>query len=230
VVTLLLLPGLDGTDVLFRPLLSALPSWIRPLVVTYPATRGTRYEDLMTIVRSAVADIPECWVLGWSFSGPLAIMLAAEQPHKVRGVILSASFVRAPRRSLVWVRPAMLTPVIWTIRVVRRSPLLFKPRVDRLRRDKAEIWARVSAPTLAARVRTVLRTDVRDLLAGLDAPVVYLAGEGDDVVPSWNADDVVKALPSTRVETIAGAHMAMYSNPKAAADVITTAIAARDRS
>lgn len=34
--TLILLPGLDGTEVFFRPLLAWLPKWITPMVVQFP--------------------------------------------------------------------------------------------------------------------------------------------------------------------------------------------------
>lgn len=52
--TLLLLPGLDGTEVLFGPLLKALPPWIRPRVVTYPARGANGYADLLPLVRASV--------------------------------------------------------------------------------------------------------------------------------------------------------------------------------
>src|SRR5215470_15098884 len=82
--TLILLPGLDGTEVFFRPLLAALPSWIRPVVVTYPTSGANGYADLLPLVESAVADIEAFYVLGWSFSGPLALMLAAKEPQRTR--------------------------------------------------------------------------------------------------------------------------------------------------
>ena len=38
--TLVLLPGLDGTEVFFRPLLASLPEWVRPHVVSFPPAGG----------------------------------------------------------------------------------------------------------------------------------------------------------------------------------------------
>jgi len=96
-VTLVVLPGLDGTDVLFRPFIAALPTGIRPIVIDYPAKGMNRYPDLLELVRRTVTDMPPFYVLSSSFSGPLAIMLARAEPEKVRGVILSASFLRWPK-------------------------------------------------------------------------------------------------------------------------------------
>jgi pimeloyl-ACP methyl ester carboxylesterase len=94
--TLVLLPGLDGTEVFFKPLLAARPKWIKPVVVTYPTSGANHYSDLLTVVRAAVEDSKDFYVLGWSFSGPLVLMLAAKERSKVRGVILCASFIRPP--------------------------------------------------------------------------------------------------------------------------------------
>jgi hypothetical protein len=51
--TLVLLPGLDGTEIFFRPLLAALPTWVKPLVVygimTIPIDHVT---DNMEILRT----------------------------------------------------------------------------------------------------------------------------------------------------------------------------------
>ena len=52
--TLVLLPGLDGTDAMFAPLLESLPPWICPVVVTYPASGPNGYDDLLPLVQRAV--------------------------------------------------------------------------------------------------------------------------------------------------------------------------------
>jgi pimeloyl-ACP methyl ester carboxylesterase len=50
--------------------------------------------------------------------------------------------------------------------------------------------------------------------------VLYLAGSRDTVVPSRNAEDVVRESPSAKIVTIEGAHLALYTNPEAAAHAI----------
>lgn len=95
-ITLVLLPGLDGTDVFFRPLLATLPKWITPLVVQFPPVGVNEYPDLLAKVRNTLAEAARYYVLGWSFSGPLALMLAAAEPEKVQGVVLASTFVRPP--------------------------------------------------------------------------------------------------------------------------------------
>lgn len=52
--SLVLLPGLDGSGVLFRPLLWHLGIGIRPIVMNYPADRPLGYQQLLLIVLAAV--------------------------------------------------------------------------------------------------------------------------------------------------------------------------------
>src|SRR5262245_65942554 len=81
--TLVLLPGLDGTDVFLRPLAAALPSTIRPLVVTYPTSGAEASDAVLEIVHRATHGLSSFYVLGLSFSGPLAVMLARQAPKGV---------------------------------------------------------------------------------------------------------------------------------------------------
>jgi pimeloyl-[acyl-carrier protein] methyl ester esterase len=219
--TLVLLPGLDGTEVFFKPLLAALPKWIKPLVVTYPTSGANHYSDLLTVVRAAVEDSKEFYVLGWSFSGPLALMLAAKERSKVTGVILCASFIRAPLPGLSWLRFAITPPVVHCVRLMRRTRLLFYNRsTDILRGDRAATLARVPSRILAIRAQAILALDARGCLRGCPRPVLYLAGSRDKVVPRRNAEEVVREFPSTKVVTIDGPHLALYTNPGAAVDAI----------
>lgn len=224
--TLVLLPGLDGTDVFFRPLLAALPEWITPMVVQFPTDGANEYSDLLELVRSALSKTGKCYLLGWSFAGPLALMAANAEPEKIRGVILASSFVRAPRRVYAHLRWAAVTPAIWAIRVGKRLPVWFsRGRNDRLRQDKTETWERVSTRMIAARVRTLLAVDARALLQSCPCPVMCLAGHDDGIVPHQNIKDMVQVRPSVSVRTIEGHHFAIYTNPGATVEAVVEFIA-----
>ena len=92
---LILLPGLDGAGLAFGPLLKVLPSFIRPIVVTYPKDRVMGYPELLPFVMGRLPDTPFV-LLGESFSSPLAIMIAAARPPGLQGLILSSAFARNP--------------------------------------------------------------------------------------------------------------------------------------
>ena len=220
--TLVLLPGLDGTEVFFRPLLASLPEWVRPHVICFPPAGANEYADLLPIAREGVSNIPSYYVLGSSFAGPLALMLAEAEPSKVKGVILATTFVSPPRKIYVQMRFTAVTPTIWLLRACRRVPVwLSRGSTDQLRIDKAETWKRVSARIVAARIRALLKVDADKLLRNCLTPVLCIAGRNDGVVPQHNVEEIVRARPSVSVRIIEGRHFALYTNPTAAADAIT---------
>jgi len=224
---LLLLPGMDGTELLFPPLLAALPAWIEARVVAYPTTPESHYEPLLAQVLTAVDDGPPCHLLGWSFSGPLAIRAAAARPRQVLAVMLAASFVCAPWRSLPALRPLIQTPVFASVRFLRRLPLwLSRPPEDPLRQAKARLWREVPARTLAARARAIARVDVRRELVAMQQPLLYLAAEADRIVPPHNLELVRSLRPNTAVAKLPGGHFMLYTHPAASAAAIAAFVSA----
>ena len=219
--TLVLLPGLDGTDVFLRPLVAALPSTIRPVVVTYPASGAEQYRDVLDIVRRATAGLSTFYVLGVSFSGPLAVMLALEQPKRVKGVILVATFVQAPRPWLRLLRFACNAPMLWIWRVTRRIPMwASRSGDDPLRLAKAETFRRVSARSLAGRARAVLNVDVRAELRRCSQPVLCISFTDDRVVPRSSVDTILREAPTAACASLSGSHFSGWMNSGALAAVV----------
>jgi len=219
--TLVLLPGLDGTEVFFRPMLSNLPDWINPVVVTFPSTGANGYDDLLPVVQAVVANHDNFYILGWSFSGPLALMVAASEPHKTQGVILCASFVRSPLPGRTWLRLLAVAPVIGLLRIARRIPIILgNTPGDSYRRDKAETWARVPAGVLAKRIRAILDLDAHKYLRACPLRVLYLASSRDEIVSPHCGQEVIRERENALLITIDGPHLAMYTNPGAAVSAI----------
>lgn len=227
---LLLLPGLDGTEVLFAPLIAALPAWLQATVVTYPIAGRNSYDDLLPPLLAWVRRQPDCHVLGWSFSGPLALRLARTEPRRVRSVTLAASFVRRPLPWLAVAGPLLTTSVVGAVRTLRRLPIwLGRARTDPLRRDKAILWERVPARTLAARVRTICSVDARDDLRAVRQPLLYLHSLRDRVVPIRNLDGIRTLRPDLQVVGLAGGHLALYAEAATAAAAIGRFVASVER-
>jgi len=90
-LTLVLLPGMDGTGLLFEGFVSALGRELEVRVIAYPSTGALGYAELESHVREALPTRGEYVVLGESFSGPIAISIAAPRPAGLVGVILCAS-------------------------------------------------------------------------------------------------------------------------------------------
>ena len=199
----------------------ALPDWIQPRCVEYASAGPHDYAGLFPEVRAACAGLSDFVILGWSFSGPLALMAAAESPPGLRGVVICASFVRAPVSPLRWLRWGAIAPF------ARMGPLIARVLMsiggygsDDLRNDQAEIFRRVTPAAFAARARAALGVDARAVAASCRVPVLYLGASHDVVVPRWNARAVTSAVGHGEIVTIRGPHLALRTNPKAGADAV----------
>jgi pimeloyl-[acyl-carrier protein] methyl ester esterase len=202
--TLVLLPGLDGTGTLFDDFIAALPKTTTPVVIRYPAHEALSYPELLEFIEEHLPD-GSFAVLGESFSGPLAIELAAKC-DRVKAVILCATFTRSP----VWVPPFLVSPLWFRVlpRCIIAKVLLGTFRAPALSRAIGMVPARV----IAARVRRVLAVDVRKKMKTLRAPVLSIAGSRDWLVRrrDFGGETVVLDAP----------HLILQSEPEAAARVV----------
>lgn len=103
--SIVLLPGLDGTGELFAPLVAAWGDRFRTQVVSYPRAERLGYAALADRVRALLPLHEDYVLLAESFSGPLGVMLAAERPQRLRGLVLCATFARSPLPLLRWMAP-----------------------------------------------------------------------------------------------------------------------------
>ena len=227
--TLVLLPGLDGTEIFFAPLLRHLPSWVHPIVVRYPTSGANGYDELLPMVMEQVASLPRFAILGWSFGGPLALMVATRRPADVSAVVLCSSFVTTPRPGLVPFRFAMRAPLIAAVRALRRTRFLIPGYASsELRRAKAMTWRRVNSRVLAARSRAALGVDARPQLRECRARLMYLASTRDEVVARAKLSEVLAVAPRTQVAEVDGPHLALFTNPAQSATRIADFLGEKD--
>jgi pimeloyl-ACP methyl ester carboxylesterase len=220
-LTLVLLPGMDGTGRLFQSFVAALGREIEVKVVAYPPGEPLGYSELEPIARAALPMEGPYIVLGESFSGPLAISLAASGSPQLKGLVLCCTFVRNPHpfssrlRSLVTVLPVVLPPVSLLARL-----LLGRFSTPALREALEQALAPVSRSTLRARMLAVLSVDVTAELSAVKVPVLYLRASDDLVVPSSAAALVSKLNPRTQVVELEAPHFLLQAAPAVAAQAV----------
>lgn len=220
-IKLVLLPGMDGTGELFEPLLEALGDRRNALVISYPTDRVLGYEELSTIVRNALPIDEPYVVLAESFSGPIAIMLAAEQHRMLKGLILCCTFARNPRPFWKW-SGAFLPAAARVPTALISLPLLGRFSTATLRTALAKAVAQVSPVVLRERLHAVMGVDVSAMVRRVTVPSLYLRASQDRVVPA-NASAHIKALlPATEVQQIDAPHCLLQAAPNEAARVISS--------
>lgn len=220
---LLLLPGMDGTGLLFEPLVKALPPSLTAHIVAYPPDQPLGYNELLQLVQKAADEGGDFVVVGESFSGPLALMLAARRPVGLRGVVVCASFVRfplpVPERWRGAVRPWMfhLQPLLLVSFV-----LLGRHCWGRLGRLLRAAVRSVSPAVLTARARAVAGVDVTAELRICPVPVLYLRAAGDWVVRPACWELLRSVRPDAKVAVLPGPHLLLQVAPAESAAVLAS--------
>jgi pimeloyl-ACP methyl ester carboxylesterase len=218
--TVVLLPGLDGTGRLYRWLVSALEPEARVQVISYPTDGFLGYRELAELVVGQ-APAEDYAIVAESFSGPVAAMVGAKRPARLRGILLSASFVVPPAPGWLRVAPLNLCFRFGAPRWLLRYLLLDFDNSRELVAEVAAVVASVTPSVLGARVREVLRANAADHLRSCVAPVVYLAANSDRLVGSRGLRAAQRVRPSVEAVTINGPHMLFQAKPIESAAVIS---------
>jgi pimeloyl-[acyl-carrier protein] methyl ester esterase len=207
---LVLLPGMDGTGELFAPFIAALGGEFDVRVVRYPGDHCGGYEALEAIARSEIPEDQPYVLLAESFSGPIAMSIAASVPNQLRGLVLCCTFARNPRpvlaplKALLGVAPMKALPAGSMIGAQMRAPL-------------QAALGRVTSAALRARMRAVLAVDVCDRLAKCEVPILYLRATRDWLVPRAAARLVALIKPATRIIEFDAPHFLLQTAPQQAA-------------
>ena len=212
---LVLLPGLDGTGYLYKPLTQILPPEFSSLVISYPKNKQHSHAELVELVKLQLQAQEEYVLVAESFSGPVAIELAATRPVNLKALVLSATFISNP------------SPVPQSVRALLRGPF-FRPEPPQFFIERYFLgpkpprhlvesfrYARHSVPAevLAFRMRSVLSVDVRKAFAECRLPILYLAGKQDRLVKRRSVNEMLRIQPNMRVVEIDGPHLLLQREP-----------------
>jgi pimeloyl-[acyl-carrier protein] methyl ester esterase len=220
--TLIVLPGLDGTGTLHGAFFDAL----RPLlpkaarVIAYPSDAVLSYLQLEQLARAALPLSEPFLLLGESFSGPIALRIAADPPPNLVGLVLSTTFANKPlplARLLAWL--ARITPVRAIPSHVFSYFLLGRWSTTVLRKALQRALSDAGPSVLRARARAALEIDVTASLGNISVPTLALHASEDRLLGRSALRKLVK-IRGIRVVTIAGPHLLLQSAPDACAEAI----------
>lgn len=219
--TIVLLPGMDGTSELFAPLIAELGNGWEVITVRFPATKALGYAELEPIAKAALPATGPYFLLGESFSGPLAIMLASARPPGLLGVVLSCSFGRNPRPELAWLGPlAGIAPPgqvpAFVLRFLLTGENAGGDLIGRLQRA----LRRLPSGVIRHRLQEVISVDVSNELCQLEVPVLYLQADADRLVPRRAAEHLRACAHQFEVVNLGGPHLLLQVRPREAVEAI----------
>ena len=213
-VNALVLPGLDGTDSLLDGFRQSAPSTHRVEVLSLCDNPLIGYSELCDRFSDTIESAGSCTLIGESFSGPLAILLAHRHPNIVRHLVLVATFATTPM-------PRFASLIPWSL--VFRLPMPRFVARRYLAGQNQELIAqlrdavRIQSPkTLARRMRVLADVDVTSELTELECPITYIRPTADKLVSNFHMQTISKLNERVRIRQIDGPHLILQSQPQLA--------------
>jgi pimeloyl-ACP methyl ester carboxylesterase len=218
---LVLLPGLDGTGKLFSEILKALEGRVATRVIDYPKDLPLGYDELETLVRAALPDDRPFVLLGESFSGPLAIRIAARPPPGFSGLILCVTFAGNPYPWAAWARPLAAYIPLKSFPRWLRAPLMWGSKDPNRAPSQAQrAMAGVSVAVVRRRIAALLAVDETDALRSVTKPMLVLRATRDRVVPKSATERIMREAPQAQRVDIDGPHLLLQTRPAECAAAI----------
>ena len=218
---LVLLPGMDGTGHLFRPVVNQLEKQYPIKIVRYPAVGEQRYTDLAAYVQQALPIQEPFALIAESFSGPLAYTLATKPCPGLTKVFFVSTFLSNPAPMLLTFRSILPVGLGMQLRmpdwVVKRY-LLGEAA------DQALIhafWLAIQTSgkeVLTKRIRTIATLTAPT--QRLDLPCIYLQATDDRLVSKRSLADFRRLCQQLKVYSVDGKHFLLQSSPKKCAEII----------
>ena len=211
---LVMLPGLDGTGKLFAEFIRRVGPGVDVQVIVFPRDEALGYSELEALARGALPTDRRYCLLAESFSGPLAIRLAASAPQGLAGVILCGTFAKNPFPWLRWARPIAVRLPVKSLPRWLRALLMWgssKSQTAPARADRA--MTGVAAAVIRHRLGEVLSVDESRSLACIEVPILVLTARRDRIVPRAATRWLSSTAPGAQIAEIDGPHLLLQSRP-----------------
>lgn len=209
---LVLLPGMDGTGLLFYRQVPPLEQrfTVHAQRLSDRADRmETLVEDLRAELERLVPDRTPVVLVGESFGGALALSFALAHPSRVRALVIVNSFPYFAPKVRLRLAIAGLSLFPWGVmRVVRRATA-WRMHSRHTRPDDLRTFLRLMRQTTRVgyvnRLRILTRYDVRARLREIQVPTLLLAASDDHLVPAISQARLMAAsMPRADVRVLDG--------------------------
>jgi pimeloyl-ACP methyl ester carboxylesterase len=206
---------MDGSSALRREFIEHLSQYYPVQAIDYPPDRALTYEEIESLVRSQLPINRTYVLLAESYSGPLAVRIAAAHPSNLVGLVLTASFIASPRPLLAWAKaltsvlPLGLTPnflLRWCLLGSWSTP----PKASAL----ASAVESIPTAILRKRLRDVLAVDASTACGKVAVPVLSIVAMKDRLVPRRSSALICKWLSGATQVMLVGPHALLQAVPE----------------
>jgi hypothetical protein len=210
-VRLLLIPGMDGTGELFRPLLDQLPQNINTQVICLNDLKSQKPNEQALEIASLIGD-DEVIILSESYSGSIAYHLSLLPNLNIRHIIFAASFLENP----TWLSHFnKLLPLNLVRSGLIPDRILSTILFDQNNRSLIELFNSslklVNNSTLRFRLNVIANLVRPNELVSV--PCTYVQASCDYLVSKKSVNIFKKLCININVVNLDGGHFIVQSNP-----------------
>lgn len=214
---LILLPGMDGTGDLFKPLLEALPAHITYQVIPL-SDECLNYSEQASQIAEQI-DTDEVIILAESYSGKVVYELCKLNLN-IKHIIFAASFINRPSSISKF---ASLLPTNLIKKKLIPNQVLSKLFFDSYNMSNKvlavfESLNKVSNRTLSSRLDLI--SSLNEPSGSFDIEASYIKPSNDLFVMAECITPIKNAFRSLDVINVSGGHFIVQSNPERCSEII----------
>jgi pimeloyl-[acyl-carrier protein] methyl ester esterase len=222
-ITLVLLPGLDGTGELFANFLAELPKGMDVITLAFPSDQFLPYSELLPWLADRVPNNKPYGLLGESYGSPLAVKFAATHPVHLVGLILVVGFISNPMRKWGALPRLLARRFFFQFRPADFALEYFiagagAPKNILLAVNRAT--ASVRPEILAERARAVIECDATQEIQQVKVPTLFLQASQDRLLGKECLEEIKRLHPETISISIRAPHLLLQREPRIAAQAV----------
>ena len=208
---IVLVPGLDGTALLFYRQIPHLARAFDVVAFPLPDNSTITFDGLVSDLRRLISEVSDngAILVGESFGGALSMSTALAHPEAVKGLVIVNSFPWLKRRIQIRAAPWLLRLLPWgampIVRSFTESRLHSRHTLDE---DLVEFHRRsamIGYDGYVRRLELLAGYDIRHRLSAISCPTLFLAADEDRLVPSveW-AQYMAARVPDSELSILEG--------------------------
>lgn len=212
-MTLVLIPGLDGTGEFFKPFLD-IYGRDRAELIPLPQHGAQDYAALTEYVAQRLPVNRDYVLLAESFGGPIGANLAMRGLPRLKGLVFVATFLSPPAW---WTTTlGLMLPLEKTVPTRVGRMILHWLLAGPLASDKTMDWVQqvvsgVPAGIIKARIRAIRR--LRPQKGCTDVPALYIQSTQDRLIGASKFREFGKHFSDLKLFKIEGPHLILPSRP-----------------
>jgi pimeloyl-[acyl-carrier protein] methyl ester esterase len=217
-----ILPGLDGTTRMLDGFIAQARAagFDDVAAIGYPTDRVLDSDALETFARERLPDDTPFVLLGESFSGPIALRIAADPPRMLHALVLSTTFAAAPVPLLAPFAPLTRIAPVLTPMSLLSWLLLGRWRTPALEVALRDALDEVAPAVLRSRAALALRIDAREALSRIRMPTLYLRANQDRLMHLSAGDTILSGITDARLHALDGPHLLLQTRGDACIEAI----------